>query len=195
MVEDVEPEDDGVGLPVELLDPVERLDAAVLALGIDHHDDGRPRVRRVIRGGGQHLDRLRLHALERIAQLRPAPGHGLPGLQRGRYGTVRRASTLQELAELDDARLVRLDEVIHDFLNGPLAGRALGARLALAHAVRELLDGKERGRHTLPDLRHAAAAALLIQVLHRLDLLRPQDHGGHYTFSAPDTALTLSLFR
>ena len=59
----------------------------------------------------------------------------------------------EELSELDHARPVGLDEMVHDLLDGPLARDTPGARLTAAHPVEKFLDGRERRGHALPKLR------------------------------------------
>src|SRR6266487_1711744 len=129
MVQDVEPEDDRVGLPVELLDPVQRRLATVRFLHVDDHDYRRARLGETVRRRSEGRDDLRLEPLELGQKLGPRTRRRITRLKPGRDGLSRWTPPREQIAELLEARPMGLDEVVHHLLDGPFAGE--GPRMSL----------------------------------------------------------------
>src|SRR5262249_38788793 len=79
--------------------------------------------------------------------------------------------TREQTAELVHARAIRLDEMVHDLLDRPLAGNACARSLGGRHPGKDLIERGEGRRHTLVDGRRRDARSAVAEVLTRL-LLR-----------------------
>src|SRR5262245_2876637 len=122
VIDHVQPPDDRVRLPVEILDPVQRYDRAVLVGDVHHHHDRRTRVGHgVRRRRRERPEDLAVGTIELRAQPRPRPVERRLRLERRRDRLARRTAPREEAPELVETRPVRLDQMVDDLLDRPLA--------------------------------------------------------------------------
>src|SRR2546422_5916971 len=117
------PRRDHIRLPVELLDPVQRLESAARPGNVDDHHQGRSGRRlEVWRDGVQQSEDVSVEPAQFAEQPRPWPEVRRLRLEARRHGLAGRALACEQAAQLVHTRTIRFHQMVHDLLDRPLTG-------------------------------------------------------------------------
>src|SRR5262249_51134227 len=141
-----------VRLPVQLLDPMERLEPTAPPRNVDDHHQRRSRGRLEVRWNGrQQTEDVGIETVQLLEQPWPRPQVRRLGLEAGRHWLAGRALTREQATEFVHARAIRLHQVVHDFLDRPFARNGFPGRLDRGHALENLVQRRERRGDALAD--------------------------------------------
>ena len=181
VVDGVQAQEDGVGLPVDLVLPRQRHRGAVGRLRVHDHDHARPHARREVVGHGDEVgDDIGVHTGQVVEHGRPRAPERIRRLERGRDRRARRPVAGEQLAELVARRAMRLHHVVGDLVQAPLRRPRPARGVSRLGAAEELLEVLEGLRHAAADGGRWRQRTVVTQVVVRACAQRRLHLRGHH---------------